>query len=344
MKNLLLISFAAVISLSELNAQVTVKKDLLLYYPMLPAMPATLEDAYNKCTVKNGTCKADSLVAPLQRNINADSKSMGSLTATQTQQVQQGQALANKMQADNVKGMTDDQKLQYVQNNQQLNGGNPQQIAFAQKMKDDPAEKARLQNMTDAQKIAYLQQNGMLNGNATQGQGIMASASSNDPGKAADALAKQKQMQSDSITQKKNQLIQALSDKMDMSKINAEHAKIDQQKSSEGSLLPSTGGIAAKLLENKYMKKHLELALTEMQDMIKAYQDLYSFLLSAETPFGNALTAASYGYTGDASQDKNLNTLAMGQSYILNDVNNLASDAKSIYEFGANWQARSNNK
>ena len=340
MKNLLLISFAAILSSWELSAQVTVKKDVLLYYPMLPAMPSTLEDAYNKCTVKNGTCKADSLVAPLQRNINADSKSMGSLTATQTQQMQQGQALANKMKADNVQGMTDDQKLQYVQNNQQLNGGNPQQIAFAQKMKDDPAEKARLQNMTPEQKMAYLQQNGVLTPNA-QAQGTMANTGSNDPGKSADALTKQRQMQSDSITQKKNQLVQALNDKMDMGKINTEHAKIDQQKQTEVGALPATGGIAAKLLENKYMKKHLELALTEMQDMTKAYQDLYSFLLSAETPFGNALTAASYGYTGDANQDKNLNTLAMGQSYILNDVNGLAGDAKSIYEFGANWQARS---
>jgi hypothetical protein len=339
MKKILTLLMSLAICVNITKAQVTVKKDVLGYYAMMPAVPASLDDAYQKCTCKMG-CNADSVVASVKRSLNTDAKAMGTLTQSQKQDSAKGMALGHQMQNDHVQSMTDDQKLQYVQNSQQLNGGNPDAIAFAQKMKDDPAEKARLQNMTPDQKLAYLQKNGVFN------QTTAMQAPSMDSGQGTATMRLQKQMQDSESCQRKTQLTQALNDKMDMTKINTDHAKIDADENAELSKIPSgaLGAIAEKPIKKKYMKKHLELAQTEMQDMIKAYQDLSTFEMNVETPFCNSLKGISYGYTGDASQDKDLNSLAMGQNMVLTNVSNLLDHLKSIYEFGANWQARSLDK
>jgi hypothetical protein len=347
MKKIIFISITF-FSLS-VTAQVTVKHDILPYYNMLPVMPATLEDAYQKCVCKGSSCNADSITAPVKRNLNADMKAMGNMTGTQQQQVQAGTQIAKDAQAHNVNGMTDDQKLQYVKNNPQYYGANAQSIDFAQKMKNDPAEKARLQAMTPAEKLAYLQQNGVLQNNAPAATIIP--KQTNDSGKATDALRQQKVMQTNESGDQKNKLTQAWNTQSDMSKINADHAQIDQEESAELNKLPhiGEGGIDisspfAKAIKKKYMKKHLDLALTEMQNMVKAYQDLYNYYMNAEKPYCNSLAPINYGYTGDPNQDYQINALAIGQAQVLNNISQLADDAKSIYEFAAGWQARSQEK
>jgi hypothetical protein len=125
------------------RAQVTLKKDVTAYFRQLPAPPATLEDAYKNCHClsASGMVQASgaNVDAGLHDAMMADAKSMGTLTNTQNQQLQQAKTLYNQSQADNVKGMTKDQQLTWVQNNMQGYGNTSQAAAFAQKMQD-PAE------------------------------------------------------------------------------------------------------------------------------------------------------------------------------------------------------------
>ena len=167
------------------------KKDVTAYFRQLPAPPATLEDAYKNChcpgasgTVQAGGANVD---AGVHNAIMADAKSMGTLTNTQNQQVRQAKTLYNQSQADNVKGMTKDQQLTWVQNNMQGYGNTAQAAAFAQKMQD-PAEVARFKAMTPDQKLAYMKASGI-----DPMKGIAPPQTTASP--AADAESKQKQMQ-----------------------------------------------------------------------------------------------------------------------------------------------------
>jgi hypothetical protein len=173
------------------RAQVTLKKDVTAYFRQLPAPPATLEDAYKNCHCPgaSGTVQASgaNVDAGVHNAIMADAKSMGTLTNTQNQQVRQAKTLYNQSQADNVKGMTKDQQLTWVQNNMQGYGNTAQAAAFAQKMQD-PAEVARFKAMTPDQKLAYMKASGI-----DPMKGIAPPQTTASP--AADAESKQKQMQ-----------------------------------------------------------------------------------------------------------------------------------------------------
>jgi hypothetical protein len=128
----------------------------------------------------------------------ADAKSMGALTNTENQQLQQAKTLYNQSQADNVKGMTKDQQLTWVQNNMQGYGNTPQAAAFAQKMQD-PTEVARFKAMTPDQKLAYMKASGI---DPMKGMAVPQTAVS----PAADAESKHKQMQADLNTPQAAQL------------------------------------------------------------------------------------------------------------------------------------------
>lgn len=250
------------------RAQVTLKKGVTAYFRQLPAPPATLEDAYKNCHCRgaSGTVQASgaNVDAGLHDAMMADAKSMGTLTNTQNQQLQQAKTLYNQSQADNVKGMTKDQQLTWVQNNMQGYGNTSQAAAFAQKMQD-PAEVARFKAMTADQKLAYMKASGIdpMKGMAPQ-QTTVSSA--------ADAESKQKQMQDNLNTPQAGQLTGSL----------------------EG-LLSGNGAVA--------------------------------------------MTAANYGYTGDAGQDEAVNELAVGQSLVLIQLGQLETYLNRIYQFGATQQS-----
>lgn len=146
------------------RAQMTVKKDVAGYFSQLPAPPATLVDAYNNCHCRNAAGNVQTGgtgVAPtLHDSVLADAKSIGTLTTTQDQQVQQAKATANRAQADNFNGMNKDQQLSWVQNNMQGYGNTAQAAALAQKLQN-PTEVAKFKAMTPAQKLEYLQANGI---------------------------------------------------------------------------------------------------------------------------------------------------------------------------------------
>jgi hypothetical protein len=349
MKKAILIAIFGILSLPECHAQITVKKDVLQYYAMLPVMPASLQDAYQKCVCKSGYCSAETLIAPVEGQIKTDSKAIGTMSTAQSDKVQKGTQIGKQMQADHVQDMNDNQKLEYVKNNSQLNGGNPAAIEFAQKMKNDPAEKAKLQDMTPEQKIAYLQQNGVMQ----QGVSMMQQSSSTTPNgnmaNVADALDKEKQMQTNESTEEKNRLIRLLNIQLGQAKLDSVHSVLDNRKQTELNNLPkhSNGESSvynnpaeANAIEEKYIRLHKENALGQMQSITKTYQELYTLLVNTETPFAKALVSANYGYGTDGSQDKDINTLAVGQATILNNVEQLAGFAKSIYEFGAKWSAK----
>ena len=118
------------------KAQVTVKKDVTAYLRQLPAPPATLENAYKNChcVSASGAVQASgaNVAAGVHDAVMADAKSMGTLTNTENQQLQQAKTLYNQSQADNVKGMSKDQQLTWVQNNMQGYGNTAQAAAFAQ--------------------------------------------------------------------------------------------------------------------------------------------------------------------------------------------------------------------
>jgi hypothetical protein len=144
------------------QAQVTVRKDLTAYFSQLPAPPANVGDAYKNCHCLNasGIIQANSpgVSAAVHDSILANAKQMGTLTATENQQVQQAKTTANQAQADHVNTMNKDQQLTWAQTNMQGYGNTAQAAALAQKLQD-PAEVAKFKAMTPAQKMAYLQAN-----------------------------------------------------------------------------------------------------------------------------------------------------------------------------------------
>jgi hypothetical protein len=281
------------------RAQVTVKKDVTAYLHQLPAPPATLEDAYKNCHClgASGTVQASgaNVAAGLHDAIIADEKSMGTLTNTQNQQLQQAKTLYNQSQADNVKGMTKDQQLTWVQNNMQGYGNTPQAAAFAQKMQD-PAEVARFKAMTPDQKLAYMKASGIdpMKGMAPQQTTVSP---------AADAESKQKQMQDGLNTPRAGQLTGTL----------------------EGLL----SGNGAAPMSN---------AQEKLTAMTQAYLALQSFYQRTDSAYGAAMTAAGYGYTGDAGQDDAVNKLAVGQALVFYQVGQLETYLNRIYQFGATQQ------
>jgi hypothetical protein len=175
------------------QAQVTVKKDVTAYFNQLPAPPASISDAYKNCRCLNasGTIQANSpgVAAAVHDSILANAKQMGTLTATETQQLQQAKVTANQANADNFNKMDKNQQLTWVQNNMQSYGNTTQTAALAQKLQD-PAEVAKFKAMTPDQKMAYLKANGIDPMNA-------AAPKAQAGGPAADAQAKQQKMQQD---------------------------------------------------------------------------------------------------------------------------------------------------
>lgn len=146
------------------RAQVTVKKDVTIYFSQLPTPPATLADAYQNCHCPGASGSVQSngpAVAPaVQAAVTADAKAMGTLTNTENQQLDQARVLHNQAQADNFNGMNKNQQLTWVQNNMQSYGNTAQAAALAQKLQD-PAEVAKFKAMTPDQKLAYLKANGI---------------------------------------------------------------------------------------------------------------------------------------------------------------------------------------
>jgi hypothetical protein len=175
------------------RAQVTVKKDLTAYLNQLPAPPATVSDAYKNCHCLNATgviqANSPGVAAAVHDSVLANAKQMGTLTATENQQLQQAKVTANQANADHVNTMTKDQQLTWAQNNMQGYGNTAQAATFAQKMQD-PAEVAKFKAMTPAQKMAYLQANGVAPAN-----GALPAPPANNV--VVDAQTKQQKMQQD---------------------------------------------------------------------------------------------------------------------------------------------------
>jgi hypothetical protein len=175
------------------HAQVTVRKDVTAYFSQLPAPPATIADAYKNCHCLNATGviqgNSPGVAAAVHDSILANAKQMGTLTATENQQLQQAKVTANQANADGFNKMNKDQQLTWAQNNMQGYGNTAQAAAFAQKMQD-PAEVAKFKAMTPAQKMAYLQANGVAPAN-----GALPAPPANNA--VANAQAKQQKMQQD---------------------------------------------------------------------------------------------------------------------------------------------------
>ena len=339
MKSKFIALFLGLIYVICVRAQVTVKKDISKYYSLLPSMPVSLEQAYKVCYCKLGACNADSLLKPLKQTAETDAKAIGTLSSQESSDTKKGTAIGAKMQNDGVQGMNDNQKLEYVKNNPQLNGGNQNAIAFAEKMKNDPAEKAKLQAMTPEQKIAYLQQNGVMQP-VTPQNSFGSGASSN----AADALKREKQMQDSETTAGMNKLIRLMERQLNRDTLDKIHAGIDKQMDKEIKALPpdprsETHGPtkeATKAVIKSYMQRHIDLATKEMMDMGKTFNKLAEKYAKAEEIYCNALALIDYGYNNNG-QDPNITKLAVGQTIMLDNVEKMAGYAKSIYEFGADW-------
>jgi hypothetical protein len=65
------------------------------------------------------------------------------------------------------------------------------------------------------------------------------------------------------------------------------------------------------------------------------YRRLLAFYMHTDSAYGVAMTAANYGYTGDAGQDDGITRLTTGQYLILNQVAQLEAFLNGIYQFGA---------
>ena len=293
------------------RAQVTVKKDVIAYFRQLPSPPATLEEAYKHCHCLStaGTVQAGGtgVAAGVHSSITADLQSMGKFTNGEAQQVKQATALHDQAVADNVSGMSKDQQLSWVKNNMQGYGNASGDAAFAQKMRD-PAELAKFKAMTPDQKLAYMKANGLdpMKGAAVAKQGaspVVAGPMAASPvGASPVAMAEGLQIRI------QNDLAQP--------RANPWGAALQQL------LAESWNGGAA----------DAQRRLVAMNDN---YRRLLAFYMHIDSAYGVAMTAANYGYTGDAGQDNGITKLATGQYLILNQVAQLEAFLNGIYQFGA---------
>jgi hypothetical protein len=286
-------------SFARSHAQVTVKKDVTAYFSRLPAPPASLSDAYQNCHCLNaaGAVQADGpgVAGVLHESILADARSIGTLTNTENQQLQQAKTTVSQAKADNVSGMNKNDQLTWVQNNMQSYGNTAQAAAFAQKMQD-PAEVAKFKAMTPAQKMAYLQANGIVPAN-----GAVPPTQASNP--VANAQATQAKMQQDLNSYQAGQYTGTLEALLSLSGA-------------------PTGDAQQKLVA-----------------MDNAYSSLLSFYRHTDSAYGLAMTAANYGYTGDAGQDKAVTELSAGQVIVLTQVGQLEGYLDRIYQYGASQQA-----
>jgi hypothetical protein len=281
------------------HAQVTVKKDVTAYFSQLPAPPATIGDAYTNCHCLNaaGAVQASGpgVAAAIHESLVTDAKSIGTLTGTENQQLQQAKTTANQAKADNVSGMNKNDQLTWVQNNMQSYGNTAQAAAFAQKMQD-PAEVAKFKAMTPAQKMAYLQANGIAPAN-----GAIPPTQAGNP--VANAQATQTKMQQDLNNPQAGQY---------------------------------TGTLEVLLAASGTPTGDAQQKLVAMDN---AYNGLLSFYRRTDSAYGLAMTAANYGYTGDAGQDKAVTELSAGQVIVLTQVGQLEGYLDRIYRYGASQQA-----
>ena len=288
------------------RAQVTVKKDVIAYFRQLPSPPATLEEAYKHChclsTAGSVQAGGTGVATGVHSSITADLQSMGKLSNGEAQQVKQATALHDQAVADNVSGMSKDQQLSWVKNNMQGYGNASGDAAFAQKMRD-PAELAKFKAMTPDQKLAYMKANGLdpMKGAAVGQQGA-------SPVVAGPVAASPVAMAEGLQTRMQNDLAQP--------QVNPWGATLQQL------LAESWNGGAA----------DAQRRLVVMNDN---YRQLLAFYIHTDSAYGVAMTAANYGYTGDAGQDDGITRLATGQYLILNQVAQLEAFLNGIYQFGA---------
>jgi hypothetical protein len=295
MKKLLLVALVLG-AFARGHAQVTVRKDITVYFTQLPAPPATIADAYKNCHCMNATgviqANSPGVAAAVHDSILANAKQMGTLTATENQQLQQAKVTANQANADGFNKMSKDQQLTWAQNNMQGYGNTAQAAAFAQKMQD-PAEVAKFKAMTPAQKMAYLRANGVAPAN-----GALPAPPANNA--VADAQTKQQKMQQDLNNYQAGQYTGTL----------------------EG-LLNGTQPASAADAQQKLLA------------MNNAYNGLLAFYKRTDSPFASALVAANYGYTGGADQDKNVTGFSAGQVLMMEQVGQLETYLNRIYQYGA---------
>jgi hypothetical protein len=193
------------------------------YFRQLPAPPATLAEAYKNCNCLSASGSIQStgtgVAAGVHESLVADLKAMGIVTKTETQQIQQGTALASQARADNVNGMSRSQQTS-------MSGTQATQLTAA----------------------------------------LTTLLSTPWQGSAADAQQRLKAMNT-------------------------------------------------------------------------AYSNLQAFYEQTDNAYGIAITAANYGYSGDATQDQALTQLSSGQYTVLNQVGQLEGFLNRIYQFGATQQA-----
>jgi hypothetical protein len=295
MKKLLLIALVLG-AFARGQAQVTVRKDITVYFSQLPAPPATIADAYKncRCTNASGVIQGNSagVAAAVHDSILSNAKQMGTLTATENQQLQQAKVTANQANADGFNKMNKDQQLTWVQNNMQSYGNTAQAAALAQKLQD-PAEVAKFKAMTPAQKMAYLQANGV---------DPMKAAAPAPPANNAvtDAQTKQQKMQQDLNNYQAGQY---------------------------------TGTLEALL--NGPQSASAADAQQKLLAMNNAYNGLLAFYKRTDSSFASALVAVNYGYTGSADHDKNVTGFSAGQVLIMEQVGQLETYLNRIYQYGA---------
>jgi len=324
-------------------AQQVVKEDVMPYFAKLPTPPSTPKECYTAITEDKGNYNTDKIMQPLKGQVEDVIKRISIPNQEAVNSMNSGKQLYDNMQKDNVKGMTQDQQMEYMKTHGQGTAGMPNQgtMDFAQKMKD-PAFKAQFDKMSPQEKMAYMQNSGMMNTNTSP-------AMSNAGARVADkALADGKKIQTDYsplfVQQKKE--IEKFTDSARLAHNNIdtlmarELKKLPTHEEGEGATVYNDQA-KAKAIIAKYWNIHMQNAQKEVIRLKQLYDKHTKQTKDLMLPFNSDLAQIHYG--DDIVNDfekQQAKVLPSYQSSMFGSINILLEEATNVYKYGADWQQK----
>ncbi len=163
MKTISLLAGLLVIAWNPCRSQQVVKIDVMPYFEKPLPPPPSAEEAYKRLQCESGTCQADAYFKASNEVIEKVLQQIAQPSASTLNQMNQSQALTGNMSEEDMKGMTDAQKLEYAQQkmNQSYGDNRPQNMPsnahmdFAKQMQDPEFQK-KFQKMTKEEQAAYV--------------------------------------------------------------------------------------------------------------------------------------------------------------------------------------------
>jgi hypothetical protein len=281
------------------QAQVTVKKDVTAYFRQLPAPPATIGDAYKNCQCVTAAGAVQANGPAVAAAVHESIMADAKLIGTLTN--------------------TENQQLQQA------------------KTTVNQAKADNVSGMNKNDQLTWVQNNMQSYGNTAQAAAF--AQKMQDPAEVAKFKAmtpaqKMAYLQANGVAPA-NGAVPPTQASNPVANAQATQTKM-QQDLNNYQAGQYTGTLEALLAPSGAQNGDAQQKLVAMDN---AYNALLSFYRRTDSAYGLAMTAANYGYTGDAGQDKAVTELSAGQLTVLTQVGQLEEYLDRIYQYGASQQA-----